>query len=1162
MPSWTEQQKNAINARNSNILVSAAAGSGKTAVLVERVIKIITDASVPVNIDQLLIVTFTNAAASEMKSRISSRLENILKMNPSDKNALKQLSLLPGAKICTIDSFCITLLRENFFKLGISSDFSVMDESEENIIFEAALNDVLDSFYEKGDADFLSLTELLSSPKDDSALFSAIRRLYSYIYAQPFPLEWLRQTAEMYNPDVPLEKSKWYPCLLSEIKDGLESGIQLIDRCGELLDPSDELFEGYSANLASDRLVFEQLLKSLENGWDNIISAFGSVSFSRLASKRGYESPVKAQLSSTRDIYKNIVNKDLKELFCALSDDYKQDSEILYPIMLSLCVLLEALDKEIFFRKTERNSYSFSDIEHFAVRLLTEYDTGEKTQKSDIALDLEKSFYEILVDEYQDTNDTQELIYSMLSNGRNCFAVGDVKQSIYRFRLAMPQIFISKKIRYEDYTDSSACGNYRIFLDKNFRSRKDICDYVNYVFSSFMSEKTGDINYDENEYLNYGADYKDFGTVSAQLKILDSTASADSDKNEASCIANVILSKINSGELVKDGDLYRPVDFGDFAILLRSTKKHINQYRETLSSFGIPVVCDNTSNLFDCNEIKILLSLLRVIDNPMQDIALLAVMMSPLYGFSADEMAEIKISSKGKSLYSCVVKSHSDKVKRFLEEIDMFSKTAVTMSVSSFIRFLCEFKSIYAFANALGNGEQRCRNIGKFIEFAAAFDASGSIGLTSFMRYADKVAESDRGIESASLTSTAENAVTIMSVHHSKGLEFPIVILAGAARKYNTRDLSEKLLLNPEFGVGLKVHNEEKLYDYSTIHYTVIKRLNKRALLSENLRVLYVAMTRAKEQFISFVTLESLETRLKSLAPKISSGSISPYLCMNMGSDADFILMSALIHQNGTELRKRADIDIKTVFASFNMDVEIIDALEDIEEPKMSEKAEPSNEIVSAIRERLSYKYENTALSSVSAKRTASSLDKSVSNMEYFTSSKPAFMSSGEMTPGEKGTAMHTFMQFCDYDNARNNLENEITRLTERSFITSQQADSLNRNALAEFFNGEFGKRIFKSDKLYRELKISSFVKVRELEDIDSDEEVLIQGISDCVFEEDGELVLVDYKTDRIKSEEQLLDMYRNQIAFYKSAVSKALRKNVKQAYLYSFKLGKACLYK
>lgn len=1162
MTKWTEHQENAINARNSNILVSAAAGSGKTAVLVERVLKIITDKNDPVNVDRLLCVTFTNAAAAEMKSRIASRLEEMIMENPGDINAQRQMSLLPSAKLCTVDSFCLNLVKENFFKLGLSQDFNILDEAELNILEDTAVNAVLDKYYEEDDAEFLKLTELLSSPKDDRALISNIKKIRNYIYAQPFPHKWLKDVAEYYDPAIPLEESVWYSHLKNEIKYALEFGRSYAEQTRDILDDSDELYEGFLNNIEDDILVFDSLLNRLSGTWNDIISAFGSVSFGRLASKRNYTSPVKDSFKARRETYKDIINKDLKALFCAMAEDHTDDMKELYPILKKLCELVEAADNELLLLKEERNGYSFSDIEHFAIKLLSKTNDNGEVIKSELAEDLRNNFYEILVDEYQDTNEAQELIYELLSNGNNCFTVGDVKQSIYRFRLAMPHIFINKRNEYRPYKEASDKGN-KIFFDENFRSRKNVCDYVNYVFSAFMSERAGEIDYNKQEFLNYGAKYEDKNIVSAQLKILTNVKGEDKDRDEAAFIANTILKKIRDKELVKDGETYRPIRFGDFAILFRYARNHINVYNEVLTSFGIPVICENSSNLFDSNEIKILLSLLRVIDNPMQDIPLLAVMMSPLYGFTADELADIKNESDFNSnLYVSVINSKSEKVRRFLDDIDMLSKLVLTMSVSYFIRYVCEYKSVYAFVNALGNGEQRCRNIGRLIDFAAAFDATESVGLTSFIRYVDKVAESDKGITSASLNPSAENAVTMMSVHHSKGLQFPVVILAGAQRMYNYMDLNDSILLNPFLGIGVKMHNEEKLYNYSTIPYAVVRNRNAAASLSENLRVLYVAMTRAKEQLISFISLDELESKICKLASKISDGKIDPYFCAKIKCDGDFLLLAALLHQDGGKLRGYADTDIKTVAADFPLEIEIIDSVDEIEENPPEEKAKPNESIISQISDKISYEYENAALSREAAKRTASGLDESIKTFEYFASAKPAFMSDGEMTPAEKGTAMHAFMQFCDYSGAKNDLEAEIAHLVEGSFITKAQADCLNREALKTLFASDFAERLFHSDKIHRELKVSSFVKLREIENIDSDEEVLIQGISDCVFEENGELVLVDYKTDKVKSENQLLSMYENQIAFYKKAIGKALGKNVKEALLYSFSLSKVCRYK
>lgn len=1164
MPRWTNQQKNAIDARNSNIIVSAAAGSGKTAVLVERVIKMITDAENPVGVDRLLIVTFTNPAAAEMKSRISARLQKILREDPSNSNALKQMSLLPSAKICTIDSFCLNLVRDNFFKLGISQDFTVLDETEVQIIADNALNTVLDNCFEEKDKHFISLVEMLSSPKDDKALVSSIKRLHTYIYAQPRPMEWLRNAAEAYNPGITLEESIWFESIKELVSDGLKCGISLIHECIALLDEADEAYDKYITVLNSDLALFTSLENAMKDSWDSAYCAFSQASFSQLRGKRGYTPPYKADVAVRRDMYKDIVKKQLAPIFCADSNAFREDNEKLYPILQKLCDVVECYDNEFRALKDERNGYTFSDVEHMALSLLTDADHEGNIIKSQLAKDLESSFYEILVDEYQDTNEAQDTLFELLSNGRNRFMVGDVKQSIYRFRLAMPFIFNEKKDSYSDYDSENENINSRIILDKNFRSRKGICDYVNFVFSAFMSAKTGELDYNEREYLNYGAVYPESDIPSAFIKILTNTKGADFDKNEAVYIANTILEKINSKEQIFDGERLRPINFGDFAILLRSTKSHIAVYNEVLSSFGIPVISDNSTNLFENNEIQMLLSFLRVIDNPMQDIPLLAVMMSPLYGFTADELTQIKLEQNNTkcSLYTSVVNSESEKVKAFLEEIEMFRKVVITMSVSSFIRFVCEYKSIYAFANALGNGEQRCRNISKFISFAEGFDSSQSIGLTSFMRLVNKVAESDKGIDSAAVHSIHENAVTIMSVHHSKGLEFPVVILAGAERKYNYDDLRQRLLLHPKYGLGVKLHNEELLYQTETIPNIAVKNQNKTAMISENLRVLYVALTRAKEQFISFVTVDNLENKINKLAPYIAGGKMNPYICRNLLCDGDLLLLSALTHPDGRELRKLSDIDVKIRPADFKLDVQMVHSVDDIKEAEETLPVSYDADIVNRIADKLEYKYENAKLSAVSAKRNASELDESIKSLEFFASSKPAFMNAGGLTPGQKGTAMHSFMQFCNYECAKNNLEAEISRLTESGYISAEEANSLNRTALGLFFESEFAKRMFEASHIYREIKVSSFVKLSELDEFDSEEEVLVRGISDCVFEEKDGLVLVDYKTDKVQNETELLSRYENQIGFYRRVIEKTLEKPVKEAALYSFYLGKVCYYK
>ena len=1165
MKQWTEPQANAINASGGNIIVSAAAGSGKTAVLVERVVRIITDEKNPVDIDKLLVVTFTNPAAAEMKARISSRLDEILKSSPGNRRILRQLSLLQSAKICTIDSFCLNFVKENFFELSISQDFTVLDNSEANVISDNAMNTVLDELYEENDPDFLKLVEFLSAPKDENGLISAVKSTYNYISAQPVPLLWLSKAVEAYKPGVDFENSIWFSSAAEYVLERLRYALSLSDKCLSFINSTDSCAGYYCEFLGAENNLFKKLIKDFENGWDNFIDELENVSFSKFyASKKGFEEPeYKDEIITRRNFYKDIINSLKKELTLK-SERFDEDNRALYPVLKMLYKVVERYSNEYMRLKNERNAYTFSDIQHFALSLLMDIDENGNIVKSKAAEDLQSQFYEILVDEYQDTNGAQDTLFSLLSNGSNRFMVGDVKQSIYKFRLAMPYIFNSKKETYKDYDKKSPFGDCRIILDKNFRSRSDICDFTNFLFSVFMSEKAGELDYNETEYLNCGAVYPKRSAPCVSLAIINGCKSQNMDESEAAKIAEIIKNKIESHEKVTDGGVERDINYGDFAILLRNSKKHVENYDRVLTSYGIPTVCESNSDLLECAEIKMLLSLLKVIDNPSRDVPLLAVMMSPLYGFTADELAKIKLESGNTraALYASVVRSKSEKAKKFIKEIQMLSETAVTMSISSFIRFLCEYKSVFAFVNTLGNGQQRSANINAFISFAKGFDNSASVGLTSFLRLVDGIAQSGDGIKAAELSAGGENAVKIMSVHHSKGLEFPVVILAGTSRGYNYRDLNNTIIFNERYGVSMKRHNEEKLYRMETLPNKIMKSINKSAALSENLRVLYVAVTRAKEQFIAMISLENMQSRINSNSVKIADGKIEPCVCRDISSDADILLCTALLHERGEVLRDFSPVRINYLNSNFKLNINISEYADSDAEDTYIEPALPDDDIIRLIDSRVNYKYPGLANNHITAKLNASELDGNETDVDYFALSKPAFMSDGGLTPGQKGTAMHTFMQFCDYKAAKDDIEAEIFRLQQKGFINEVQANSLNRQQLSDFFNGDFAKRMFMADNIFREIKISSFVKACEVFDTESQEKILVRGISDCVFEEKGKLVIVDYKTDRIKSESELLNRYKNQIAFYRKVIEKTLKKPVKSAVLYSFYMSKVCEYR
>lgn len=1162
MPNWTTGQKNAIEARNRNILVSAAAGSGKTAVLVERVIRLITDKDNPVDIDRLLIVTFTNAAAAEMRFRISKSLNALIKNNPQDTFYKRQLSLLPCAKISTIDAFCANLVKEHFYDLSINQDFSTFDESELQLLEDNVISDVLESFFAENDDNFISLFELLTTPDNEKPIVSAIKKLLRFIYAQPFPYKWLDDAIELYNPDIPFENTVWYKYISDEINYLFDYALALAEENLSLIDTDDEKLSAKLEETVKDDITEITRFKNAFNkSWNDAVYE-RRPKFRTSPPTTKLDSLAAQKFKSNRAAYKTILTDDITAFFISDENEYKSDMKMLYKQLVSLKKLIKTVDDRLFEEKKEMNTYSFSDIEHFAIKLLFNLDENGSIVKTELANNMTSEFYEILVDEYQDTNEAQDLLFSYLSNGKNLFTVGDIKQSIYRFRLAMPHIFNQRKKAYNYYDENNYCADSKIILDKNFRSRRDICSYVNFIFSNLMTERIGELDYNEDEYLNYGAEYDDSAAASAQLKILSGVKGEDYDELEATYIAKTIIKKVNSGELIKDGGSYRPIRYGDFAILMRKVSGHIDTYSQVLSKFKIPVICDNSSNLFENNEIRILLSFIRVIDNPMQDIPLLATMMSAIYGFTPDDLAEIRLENNYKSLYNSVSKSKNKKAVDFVSDLQRLRSISVTMSVASFIRYLLEEKGIIAYINAMGNGELRYQNILRLISFAKKFDSGVNVGLTAFVRYIDKIAASEKGIDSAVINANSDNSVKIMSVHHSKGLEFPVCIFAGVTKQYNKQDLNDKLLLNTNLGLGIKCHNEKQMYQYNSIPYTVIKQKNANELMSENLRVLYVAMTRAKEQFISFITVDNLESKLTKLAGAVGNNGISPYSCSKISNDGDLLLMCALLHKDSKQLRETAKTDIKNTFDAFNMDIEIVDDIKMLENTAVSDFVPPDESIIKVINNKLSYHYERMELSTFASKLTASSLDEIESGFEYLTSSKPSFLNKNSLTPAQRGTAMHTFMQFCDYQKARDSIDDEIKRLHQLGHLSVEEAQSLDKSKLSQFFFGSFADEIFSADNVYREIKVSMFVSSMQLYDTSFDEKVLIQGIADCVIEKNGELTLIDYKTDNVSNSDELLERYEKQIMFYKKAVSKTLGMPVKKAVLYSFKLGRCCYYK
>lgn len=1169
---WTENQQAAINARSGSLLVSAAAGSGKTAVLVQRVIERITDKENPTDADRLLVVTYTRAAANEMRERIMAKLDGLIAENPYDSALQRQLILLERANICTVHSFCSDLIHQNFYRLNISSDFRIADDAELTIIQNAALNSVLDELYESGNKDFYSLVEAFSSVRDDKALQSVILKLYGFLLSHPFPEKWLKEKAEMYSPNVPAAQTVWGKSIIGYAADAIEYCITLNEKSLELASEDALLYEKASKQLLVDKGYLAILKNKLAEGsWNDIARFVYSFENGRLSTPRGYAEDInKIKISSNRDVLKKVI-KNLKELFAYTEEECAEDIRELSPIVKCLFKTVEMFSERFAKAKQDKGIADFSDLEHLALKLLVKYDDGGYAF-TDIAYAARSRYDEVMVDEYQDVNEVQDIIFSAVSRDENnLFVVGDVKQSIYRFRQAMPEIFLRKKNSVQNYHKGLSNTPSKIILDKNFRSRSGITDSVNFVFSHLMSEKAGDMEYTEEERLVAGAVFPNKDEADTELHILRLADGDDMNITEAHHIADIILSMVNS-YMINDGDSLRPAAFGDFCILLRSANRHAPVFVKELGLLGIPAFSDSTESFLTVYEISVMLSLLNVLDNPIQDIPLLSVMMSPIYGFTPDEMAAVRLNGKSEKLYFAVKKAAADgdiKCRDFLCELYELRHTAAVSPSDVLINAVYEKTGFTSIVQSMKNGSARLNNLRLLQEYAKGYEASGYKGLSGFIGFINKLSMQGGDLPSAGNSKAANlNAVHIMSIHKSKGLEFPICIVANMSRKINS-DKTEDVLLHSELGLGVRKRDLKLMCRYNTMPRQAVSLEIERGEKSEELRVLYVAMTRAKEKLIMLSSVKNPEKYITDLASALtSSDKISPYTVLNAKNMSDWIVSCALLHKSGGILREIAanpiyipPSDDALWYIKIYDEAEKTENIEDTAATEnVSEAENKDDDFLKVIYSRLNSEYKFAALNKLPVKVAASVLAAEESSDEHFITSRPAFMRESGMTPAEKGTALHSFMQFADFKNAVVSLENEIERLKENKFLADYECDAIDRNHVSAFLGGMLMQRINSSSKLYREFRFTVKIKAgrvdKTLTPPFDNEDIILQGAVDLAFEENGYLVIVDYKTDNVKQTEDLKKRYAAQLLLYKEAMEQCTGLKVKECILYSFKLN------
>ncbi len=1160
----TPQQKSAITA-SGNILVSAAAGSGKTAVLVERVISKLISKENGISADKLLIVTFTNAAAAEMRSRIEKRLEEEILRNPHDTALLMQKHLLGSAKICTIDSFCIDLVRENFEKSGVSPDFKISDGNSLRVYDQRVLIGIINRYLEDKTDVFMSLLDIIGAEYDEGNFIEFVLNIYNYSRQLPFPKKWFKDLSNYYNGGIFDSNNIWYEYAFSKAKATVTECKNSLAKAIDLLFVSEKAADSFMADFTE----VSYRLNALENAvnsniWDNFYNTLNEFSLPKLAAVRGLNDIY--EVTAAKDIYKYIgkAAENLKKLFYAESKFINSQFGMLYEPLKLLSEILIEFDGELFEEYKSLNTFTFHNTEHLALQLLCEEKGNEIVIRED-AKELLNRFSEVMVDEYQDTNDLQDMLFYVLSNKESkLFAVGDVKQSIYGFRGANPKNFLSKKNRYIPIENADSTEPQKIILGNNFRTKGEVCEFVNYVFGLFMNENTGEIIYNSEEELIPAAVYPETNEIATEISLINTKGSElASIKLEARRIAEYIKETMSKGPVLrKDGNTLRNAEYSDFTILLRSAKLKAMPLAEELKKQGIPVSY-SVENFVESTEIETFLSLLTVIDNPRSDIELLSVMMSPIFSFTAEEMAKIRIAKRDDSLYSAVIFSAQNgniKANEFLNTLKKYRLYSAVNTLPKLINLLLNETDYLNLISAFSDGLHRRNNLILLSSYAEQYTQNGNMSVGGFVRFIKNQAKS--GIKAAG-TVTGGNSVNIMSIHASKGLQFPVCIIAGLSSDFNDNEARDNTLYSTDFGIGFKYFDETDKTRYTTISREAILDKIRTERLTEELRLLYVAMTRTQDRLFMTSAMTDVYKKCDELKTMLISADseINSSLFLRTKSYSDWLILSLLLHPCGKELRGNASsVIVSDDKSKIKAAVIDYDALTDCETEAIEQNIQIDNELAQAVKENLEYKYPFDGILNIEAKSSVSRLANSAESLKYAFSLTPSFMSESGITAAERGTAMHKVIELFDFSKT-DNIEEELLRLYEWQYISKREYKAVNKAKLKAFFESEIFARIKKSSLVKREMRFLTELDIGkiepELKDKFADEKIIVQGAMDICFLEPDGVVILDFKTDRVETGEELKHAYGEQLNIYALACEKIFRKPVKQKIIYSFALSK-----
>ncbi|MBQ2676752.1 MAG: helicase-exonuclease AddAB subunit AddA [Clostridia bacterium] len=1163
----TKQQQMALDAREKT-LVSAAAGSGKTAVLVERIARFIVDKENPVDADKFLVVTFTNAAAAEMKDRIAKRIADEIRANPTSNRLRKQLYLLSKANICTMDSFCINLAREYFYELDIPFNFKIADNGVIAQIQEDSFETVFNHYFEYPTDEFTKLIEFIGEDRAEETLRQNIKKIYSYLRSLPFPEKYIESVNGMYE-NFDFGSDLWTKTVLSYICATTHNVINNFKQTIALLESDVELAEGFGPAYYSTLDTLEQVYSLANEGkWDKLLSLCQNAAFATASAPKGYPNEeFKKLLQKQREDVKKYIRETVPKTMCSDSKETAEDIAVLGPVVKVLMNMVMDFWHQCDALKKSKNYMDFADVNYAVLNLLLKEEKGEMVVTS-IAKDISSRFFEVMVDEYQDTNDLQNTIFNIISdNGRKMFMVGDVKQSIYRFRQANPANFLKLRESLPDYKDESRT-NSKVVMSKNFRSAEPICDFVNYIFSQVMSKQAGEMEYDISDALNAEAKFPESDKQRVQFHVLDCTES-DDDKSvcEARYVAEYIKTAVENGELIGQEGNRRAVRYGDFAILMR-TGKNIKNFINEFKRRNIPLWSDKKEGFLKTPEIMTVLSLLRVIDNPHRDVPLAALMMSEIYSFSADEIARLKAENKKANLYSCVVSNceNDAKLKRFIDSIQKYREWSMSLPMDVLIRRIYDDSGYIYVCQMREDGMQAKANLLLLAEYAKSYEAQSDKGLSRFLRYIDSVGEDNSVFSQASVSTQTDDAVKIMTIHHSKGLQFSICILADLTHRFNEQENRDSLNISEKLGIGMRVIDKKRKLKYPTMPFKSVKISNQQADISEELRVLYVAMTRAEDRLVMVGSMDNAKDVLEKAALKSAADGPKKVDAANIlkaKSLFDMLIYAVIKADKANALRDYAGVDFETAKDNTDFQVVISSAKETAEDSlEKSEPAQVDEKILDILNERLAYQYPYRKINDIAAKQTASGISHLSSELKYACTAVPLFLQNKKVTAAQKGTAMHKFMECADFKSAKQDITAEIDRLQKAGILADFEAECLDAEKLKGFFESELYSRMEKSANIMREKRFMVEIDAMELDssldDSFAGEKVVVQGVVDCAFELDGGIYIVDYKTDRVDSGEELKLRYASQLEVYKNAMEQVTGMKVLGAELFSLHLAES----